>query len=424
MNKNNISAELSLQNAECRTLKNGVKLYSLACNEFEVVRVSFVYGAGSVMQNTPFSATATANMMYEGSRDMTSTQIAEKLDYYGSYFDVNIDRDYSYISFCSLSKFVKPTLEVAEQIILYPTFPEEELITYRNKRKQRLAIERQKVETRAREAFAKSLFGEEHPYGISSDEKEYDNLTREDLIHIYNRLYIASNCFVVVSGKITDEVLELVERVASEIPQGEVSQDKNIVAVDFPEPQQRHYHLVEKADAVQSSIRIGRLLFTRTHPDFVGMQVLATILGGYFGSRLMKTLREERGYTYGVMSAMVNFAKSGYFAVATQVGVEVVDDALNLIYEQIELLRNEVVSDEELNMVKRIMIGEIMRILDGPFGVADVTIENILCERTNDAIAQNVEQIEAITAEELIVLAKKYLAFDYLVTVVSGSHIR
>ncbi len=416
MNKN-ISADLSLQNAECRTLKNGVKLYSLSCNEFEVIRVSFVFGAGSVMQSVPFSATATANMMYEGSRDMNSTQIAEKLDYYGSYFDVNIDRDYSYINFCSLSKFIKPTLEVAEQIILHPTFPEEELITYRNKRKQRLAIERQKVETRAREAFAKSLYGEEHPYGVSFNEAEYDNLTREDLMHIYNGLYVASNCFVVVSGKITDEVLELIENVATQIPQRDKPAD-----VEFPEAQQRPYHLVEKADAVQSSIRIGRLLFTRTHPDFVGMQVLATVLGGYFGSRLMKSLREERGYTYGVMSAMVNFAQSGYFAVATQVGVDVVEDALNLIYEQVELLRAEPISDEELGMVKRIMIGEIMRILDGPFGIADVTIENILCDRTNDSIAQNVEQIEAITAEELMTLATKYLAKEDLVTVVSGSH--
>ncbi len=416
---NNITDDLSLQNAECRTLPNGVKLYTLSCDEFEVLRVSFVFGAGSVMQSVPFSATATANMMYEGSRDMTSTQIAEKLDYYGSYFDVNIDRDYSYINFCSLSKFVKPTLEVAEQIILHPTFPEDELSTYCAKRKQRLAIERQKVETKAREEFAKSLFGESHPYGVSFNEAAYDSLTREDLLHIYNTLYVAQNCFVVVSGRITDEVITLVSRVAGEIPRRDGEFE-----VSFPEPTQRPYYLVEKAEAVQSSIRIGRLLFTRNHPDFVGMQVLATVLGGYFGSRLMRTLREERGYTYGVMSAMVNFSKGGYFAVATQVGVEVVDDALGLIYEQIELLHKEAISDEELDMVKRIMIGEIMRILDGPFGVADVTIENILCDRGNDYIAQNVAQIEAITPEELMHLAEKYLLREDLVTVVSGAHER
>ncbi len=416
-NNRDITSDLSLNNAECHTLPNGVKLYNLACDEFEVLRVSFVFGAGSVVQSVPFSATATANMMYEGSLDMSSSEIADKLDYYGSYFDVNIDRDYTYISFCSLSKFVAPTLEVAEQIILHPTFPEDELQTYCAKRKQRLSIERQKVETRAREEFAKSLFGESHPYGVSFSEAEYDNLTRADLLYVYNNFYVASNCFVVVSGKITDEVMTLVRGLAGAIPQLERSFE-----VQFPKPQQRPYHLVEKAEAVQSSIRIGRLLFSRTHPDFVGMQILSTVLGGYFGSRLMKSLREERGYTYGVMSAMVNFSKDGYFAIATQVGAEVVDDALNIIYDEIERLRREPISEEELSMVKRIMIGEIMRILDGPFGIADVTIENILCGRENDYIAQNVAQIEAMTTRELQRLADNYLSREDLVSVISGVH--
>ncbi len=413
----NIKDELTLQNAEVVTLKNGVKIYTLPSEEFEVVRVTFLFGAGTIMQRVPFSATATANMLYEGSRDMSSHDIAEKLDYYGSYFDVNVDRDHAYISFCSLSKFVKPTLEVAEQIILHPTFPEEELTTYCAKRKQRLRIEREKVEVRAREEFAKSLFGASHPYGVSFSEKEYDRLTREDLIELYNTLYVASNCFIVASGKITDEVMNLVRGVAEEIPQGKV-----VLEPHFPEPQQRAYYLVEKQEAVQSSIRIGRLLFTRTHPDFVGMQVLSTILGGYFGSRLMRTLREERGYTYGVMSAMVNFAQCGYFAVATQVGVEVVNDALSLIGQEIERLRSEIIPAEELEMVRRIMTGEIMRILDGPFGIADVTIENILCGRDNSAIAQSVAQIEAITPEHIQRLAQKYLRDEDLVTVISGQH--
>ncbi len=414
---NKHTQELALQNAVEKTLSNGVKLYTLSCEEFEVVRVTFVFGAGVVMQHKPFSATATANMLCEGSTTMSSHEIAEKLDYYGSYFDVNVDRDYVYISFCSLSKFVEPTLEVAKEIILHPTFPEQELEIYRTKRKQRLRIEREKVEVRAREEFAKSLFGESHPYGQSFSEQEYDNLTREDLMQIYRELYVSSNAFVVISGSVPESVQSLIEGVASAIPTSPKPETPN-----FPEPQQRHYHLVEKGDAVQSSIRIGRLLFGRTHEDFVGMQVLATLLGGYFGSRLMTTLREERGYTYGVMSAMVNFAQSGYFAIATQVGVEVVDDALSLIYQEIERLRTELVSAEELDMVRRIMRGEIMRILDGPFGVADVTIENILCGCTNDAIAQNFERISSITPAELRDLAQRYLSRKELVTVVSGQH--
>ncbi len=407
--------DVALRSAECRTLKNGVKLYTLASDEFEVLRVSFVFGAGSVIQQRPFAATATANLLSEGSESMTAQQIAEQLDYYGSYFDVNVDRDYTYISFCTLSKFVEPTLEVAEQIILHPIFPEHEVRTYCNKRKQRLRIEREKVETKAREAFAKSLFGESHPYGVSSSEDEYDTLTRAHLYYIYKKFYTAENCFVVCSGRMGESEMSRIEALAAAIPQGEP-----LEAVVFPEPVQREFHLVEQLDAVQSSIRIGRRLFPRSHPDFLGMQMLATTLGGYFGSRLMQSLREQRGYTYGVMSAMVNFSREGYFAIATQVGVEVTREAVELIMEEVERLRTELIPEEELEMVRRIMVGEIMRILDGPFGVADVTIENILCGEDNSVIASNVRRIEEYTSEQLMELARKNLEPADMVCVVSG----
>ncbi len=407
--------DISLQNATIRECSNGVKIYTLHSDEFEVLRLSFVFGAGSVRQRQPFVASATANLLSEGSPTMSSQQIAEKLDYYGSYYDVNIDRDYTYINFCSLTKFVKPTLEVAEQIILHPSFPTAEVETYAAKRKQRLTIERQRIETKAREEFARSLFGEAHPYGITSPTEGYDTLSREDIVEFFESHYNAQNAFVVCSGKVTEHELTLIEQLVEAMPTS-----KPLAPVEFPAADQRPYHLVEDQSAVQSSIRIGRLLFTRSHPDFLGMQVVATILGGYFGSRLMQSLREERGYTYGVVSAMVNFSDEGYLAVATQVGKEVTDDALEIIYDQIEQLRHQRVSDEELTMVKHIMAGEMMRILDGPFGIADVTIENILCGRDNSIIEHNLERIEQITPEEIVRLAQKYLAREDLVTVVAG----
>ncbi len=407
--------DISLQNATEHHCSNGVKIYTLHSEEFEVMRLSFIFEAGSVHQSKPFVASATANLLSEGSHTMSSHQIAEKLDYYGSYYDVNIDRDYTYINFCSLTKFVEPTLEVAEQIILHPAFAKSEVETYAAKRKQRLSIERQRIETKAREQFSSSLFGASHPYGITSPTEAYDALDREDIEEFFHSHYCAKNCFVVCSGRVTDKELTLIKKLVEAIPQGVTPP-----AVHFPEVEQRSYFKIEEASAVQSSLRIGRRLFTRSHPDFLGMQVVATILGGYFGSRLMQSLREERGYTYGVVSALVNFAHEGYFAVATQVGCEVAEDALEIIHQQIELLRQQQVEQDELTMVKHIMAGEMMRILDGPFGIADVTIENILCESDNSIIAKNLERIEAITPEEIQRLATKYLKREDLITVVAG----
>ncbi len=409
-------SEVGVAQAVRTVLPNGIGLYTLASDDFEVLRISFVFRAGSAVQQAPFSASAVANLLSEGTRDMTAHEVAELLDYYGSWYDVNVDRDYAYINFATLSKFFDQTLAVAEQIMLYPTFPEEELRTYAAKRRQRLAVERAKIEVKAREAFAQALFGPRHPYGISSHEGEYDNLTREAVADFYKRFYTAENCFVVCSGRIGAHELEAVAQLAGRIPHGEVE-----TAVAFPAPETTHSVFVGYPGAVQSSIRIGRVLFPRQHPDFLGMQVVATALGGYFGSRLMQNLREEHGYTYGVVSAMVNFEREGYFATAAQVGADVTQEALREIRFEIERLRTEPMPEAELELVKNMMTGEMMRILDGPFGIADVTIENILCDRDNAVIGENIRRIRQMTPADVQQLAQKYLRAEDLVTVVAGA---
>lgn len=410
-----IPTTIEVPQAVCHRAANGTPIYAIDCQEYEVVRLSFVFHAGTVTQHHPFTASATANMLAEGSRRFTSQQIAEQLDYYGSYFDINIDRDYSYITFCALSKFFDKTAEVIEEVILHPTFPEAEIATYCDKRRQALSIERRKVETKARENFAHAIFGKSHPYGVSYPESEYDNLKREHIVEHYERRYTADKCIVVCSGKISQSVLQRIIAITEQIPSANASE-----RLEFPPFETQYDVRVEHPGAVQSSIRIGRLLFSRSHEDFVPMQVLSTVLGGYFGSRLMQNLREKNGFTYGVFSAMVNFQQTGYLAIATQVGQEVTEQALRQIGNEIERLREELVPEQELELVKNIMAGEMMRILDGPFGIADVTTENILCGFDNAQIARNLERIRAISAEEIRLLAQRYLAEENLVTVVAG----
>ena len=410
-----IPSTIEVPQAVRHTAPNGTPIYAINCPEYEVVRVSFVFHAGTITQRHPFTASATANMLAEGSENMTSQQIAERLDYYGSYFDINIDRDYSYITFCTLSKFFAQTAEVIEEVILRPTFPEREVSIYSAKRRQQLTIERRKVETIARENFAQAIFGKSHPYGISYPESAYDTLCREDINEHYQRRYTAENCIVICSGSISEDVLKRITDITAQIHN---SAEKD--EISFPPFDTQHEVLVQHDGAVQSSIRMGRLLFTRAHEDFIPMQVLSTTLGGYFGSRLMQNLRERNGFTYGVFSAMVNFQNTGYLAIATQVGTDVTEQALEQIAIEIDTLRNELVSEQELSLVKNIMAGEMMRILDGPFGIADVTTENILCGFDNSHIADNLRRIRTTTPEEIRALAQKYLDPNDIVTVVAG----
>ncbi len=410
-----IPKRIAVPTAERHVTAGGVSVYTLPAPEYGVARVSFVFRAGSSWQQVPFCASATVNNLAEGSRNMTSLQIAERLDYYGSYFDVSIDRDWSVVTFVCLSKYFDRTLEIAREILLDPQFPEEELAVYCAKSRQALLVNRTKVDFMARELFARSIYGADHPYGTSSDAALYDTLRREEVAAFFRDHYTADNCFVVASGDVSAARIRTLEAFLGEMATGGVTERG-----PFPEPAATAHAERSVEGAVQSALRVGRTLFPRSHADYVGMQVVATVLGGYFGSRLVQNLREERGYTYGAYAAMVNFDRSGYFAAATEVGAPVTDDALEQMMYEIGRLREELVPEAELGMVRNIMAGEVMRILDGPFGIADVTIENIQNGFDNSYTAGFMEQVRAVTPERIRTLARRYLVPEELTTVVVG----
>lgn len=377
--------------------------------------MSFIFRAGTSLQSVPFSASTTANLLSEGSALYSAQQIAEQLDFYGSYYDVSVDRDYAVVSFVCLTKFFARTLEIAREILLMPSFREDELAIYAGRNRQRLALDRSKVSYKARELFAATLFGKGHPYGEFSSEKLYSRLTRGDLQEFYRRRYTAGNCFVVCSGKIDAAARESIAALAGEIPAG-----GDTLQPHMPEPRALRSAFGAHKGAVQSALRIGRVLFPRSHPDYISMQVVTTLLGGYFGSRLVRNLRGEHGYTYGIFAGMVNLEYAGYMAVSAEVASSATEDAVAQIFLEIDKLRRDPVDRQELDMVRNIMTGEIMRVLDGPFGIADLTIENIQNGTDNHYLEHLIEQIRSITPEQVRDTAQKYLAGEDFTTVIVG----
>ncbi len=194
-----IPKSVELPQVESVTLPNGLRVHLIRTEGQDVARVSFVYAAGSSLQSKPFAASSTLNLLAEGSEHYTAHEIAEKLDFHGSYYDVSIDRDYAVATFCCLGKFFGQTLEMMSEIMFRPAFPDDEVAIYTQKRMQRLAVERSKPATKARELFSQALFGDDHPYGMSSPESDYANLGRTDIEDFYRRFYGAGNCFVACS---------------------------------------------------------------------------------------------------------------------------------------------------------------------------------------------------------------------------------
>ncbi|TNF32102.1 MAG: insulinase family protein, partial [Bacteroidetes bacterium] len=173
----------------------------------------------------------------------------------------------------------------------------------------------------------------------------------------------------------------------------------------------------------QNAIKIGRVLFSRTHPDYIGMQILSTVLGGYFGSRLMANIREDKGYTYGIRAGMVSLEHSGYFSISTEVGADVCKAALEEIYLEIEKLRKQLIPTGELELVKNYMLGSVLKSLDGPFQISDKWRGYLQYGLGMEAHHDLIHQIRTITSERLLELANTYLQRNQLVQVTAGAKI-
>lgn len=394
---------------------NGTPLYVLHNSNQGVVRVSFVFRAGTSYQSVPFSASAVVNTLTEGTEQLSGREIAERLDFVGSYYDANIDRDWAVVTFCSLSKFSPETMDIAEQVVLHPTFPEREISVYCHKRKEQLDVQRSKPDQLSRELFGQAIFGQTHPYGITSPSEEYDHLTPAILREFYESHYTAEGCFAVLCGDISSADTERVLAILGGLRRGGTALVREIPAPDPVEYAKWHFE-----GAVQSSIKVGVPLFPRSNPDFIPMQVVATAMGGYFGSRLMQNLRERNGLTYGAYAAMINLDRSGYFVMSAEVAGEATDRAIAEIMAEVERITTKPLHPKELSVVKKIIFGDVMRIFDGPFGVADVSIENIQNGTDNSYTENFLAQVESLTPKMLRDVAARNIDKNELTVTIVG----
>jgi zinc protease len=394
------------------TLDNGIKVYAINAGVQELVHVEFVFNAGSWYQEKSSVAMSANNLMKEGTQNMTGRQIADELDYYGAYHEASTEKDCAFQALYTLSKHLPATLKVLEEIIKRPLFDQNEVDIYLRKKQQGLLVQMEKVDYLGRIHFGEILFGKDHPYGRWASPEEVIGVRRDDIVAFYQQYYRSSNCYIIVAGKFEDSMIDLLnQHFGGDDWNGPVITDGTSYDVRSAEGMNHH---IEKPDALQAALRIGKVLFNRTHPDFPGLHVLNTILGGYFGSRLMTNIREDKGLTYGIGSGLVSLKHSGYFYISSEVGTEVADQAMNEIFKEIELLQKVPVSDSEFNLVRNYLGGTFLRAVDGPFSLADRFRDIHEHGLGIDHYFKMLETVQKITPEEIMGLANRYLNIDSL----------
>jgi predicted Zn-dependent peptidase len=399
-------------------LSNSIPVYSLSAGSHEVVKVEVIFNAGAAHHANPLIPSFTSSMLEEGTKNKTAAQIADAIDDYGAFLEVDHDKDFSSVILYSLNKYLPQTLPVILEIITEASFPEPEWEIMRSNRLQHYQVNLGKVSYLAGKKFQELLF-RGTAYGTPFGESEYRKATAENLNEFWKGYFNLSQCQVLLSGKIDDLVKETVSDVFGHFAVPSHSFNNKLLGQTQVKPIERE-HFVLKEDAIQSAIRIGRRLFPKNHPDYFSMKVLSTVLGGYFGSRLMSNIREDKGYTYGIGSGISALKEDGFFYISTEVGSDVCKAALQEIYAEISLLQQELVPIQELQLVKNYLLGNLLKSFDGPFermdrfkGTHFFGLDLNFFHRYTDAIRNT-------TPEQLQRLAQVWLQKDDLIELVVG----
>ena len=406
-----VNFHLELKNYEKFILDNGVPVYAINAGAEEVMMVDMVFFAGNSFEEKNLVAATTNFLLKNGTSKKKAFQINEHFEYYGSFLNRACYNETSTITLHCLNKHINELLPVVEELITDSVFPEEELAIFKQNQKQRLSVSLKKCEFVASRFIDSYLYGEKHPYGKFTSHAEYDALNREELIAYFDKYYRNGNCMIFASGKLPAGLFQLLNKHFGKLSLGNNFQKPFHEVSSTKKPGEKS-RISNDPNGVQGAIRIARPFPNRHHPDFQKVMVLNNIFGGYFGSRLMSNIREDKGYTYGIHSYIQDHIQQSAWLISTEAGKDVCQATIEEVYKEMKRLCDEPIGERELQLVRNYMIGIILGDLDGPFHIIARWKNYILNGLDASYFYKAIETIRTVSAEELQELAKKYLNQD------------
>lgn len=403
---------IPFQMPEIKSLENKVNIYSIRKTNDETAHIDLVFDAGS-LKTSKIIAQLTGDLLFSGTKEKSSDDIEEAIDRLGGYIDTIVSMEKARISIFGLREYIVPITQIVAEAIKNVNFNPKEIKQELQSRKKKMAIQLEKVSVQARRSFMSDLF-QNSPYGDLTNLEDFDHINPQDLIDFHHEKYLSGLKYISVVGELDDTQLNSIMDLGNQFSKEEVT------PIDYNYSYTPNTIHVEKEKAVQSAIRVGRILFNKRHPDYKKFLVLDTLLGGYFGSRLMTSIREDKGYTYGIGSGITQLKETGYFYISTEVAKEFKTLTIEAIQEEIIKLQTEEVGREELILVKNYMIGQILDQSDGAqkmmyrfFSVYQYGLDFSYYDEL-------IRQVNEITPKEIKELAQKYLQWKDFTVVSVG----
>lgn len=395
-------------------------LYTIpATNVLDLVKVEIVVNRGRVDEQKRLSSRFCARMLKEGTQSKNQDDINDIFDFYGANFHVQYHLDYASFSLVCLTKYCRELLPLLFEIITKPEFNSSELKRLRKRAKSKLKLSLADNDSLSFRILTEKIFGSQHPYGYNSTREDIQAITVEDLREFHEKYYCKPNFKVFLSGSVNKDIKEDILSHIHQLPDKSVSDDLpseySFISDNQPE---LIYLKNDYAFNTQSSIKMGKRIIMRNHPDYIPVHFANTLLGGFFGSRLMQNIREKEGLTYNIYSDLEPMKYDAYFMIGTDIKTENIDKVIQMIYQEMEILEQKLISEKELRMVRNYIKGYLLSSLDGVFSKAEIvkilTLENMEVRWIYDFF----DRLDEIKADDIPGLIKKYLKREELFTVV------
>jgi len=407
--KDAVEFNLTLKPYTKFSLSNGAPVYYINDGTEEVALIEMVFNAGNSYENKNLVASTVNYLIKNGTTNKTALEINEHFEYYGAYLNRSCHNETAIITLHCLSKHLKELLPVVKEIITDSVFPEQELEIFKQNSIQRLSVNLRKCDFIANRLIDQYLYGAEHPYGRVSSVADIQAINREDLTVFFDNFYRKARCSIFAAGKFPADFEQIVNDHF-----GDLNLNENIPSITHKREMasEKKSRVINDANGVQGAIRIARDFPNRHHPDFKKVQVLNCLFGGFFGSRLMSNIREEKGYTYGIHSFLENHICESAWVISTEAGKDVCEATVEEVYKEMKILREEITDAEELLLVKNYLMGITLGDIDGPFHIMARWKSLILNGLDENYFYDSMNTIKSISAEEIKELSNKYLVSE------------
>ncbi len=404
------------------TLPNGLQLAVVEMHKVPVVDVTLLLDAGTARDpaDLPGLATFTATMLQQGAGSRGALDIADETAFLGASLNTGAGYDATTAQLHVPKRRLGPALDLMADVVLRPTFPDTEIARQRDLRRAQILQQRDQPVAMANLAYSAIVFGADHPYGRPQygTESSTAALSRDRVVQFYRANYLPNTARMLLVGDITlREAVDLVTARFGSWPRGEAPMMPD---VQPPAAAARTIYLVDKPGAAQSVFRIGQVGVSRATPDYFPLEVLNTILGGSFTSRLNQNLRETHGYTYGASSQFAMRRAAGPFVAAASVVTAKTDSALIEFLRELRRIRDDSVPAAELDKAKAYIALGLPGEFETTEGAARRFSELLLYGLPLDYFSTYIPRIAAVTAADVQRVARQYLDPDHFAIVVVG----